>query len=177
MVKPLDSYNHIPATPLPHALDLANIREIEVFCWIGHENRTISDLSNKIQHLITNTGWLWFTNVFYSPELKAIQQFLVDCREQLFLFGFAFIKVSNVHSVACWKRGKNWTREPNRYTDFAADWLRGQHLCIDWLEPGNTVEAREKLDARAKSLLILQLIGWEDIFALISWSRGTQWLQ
>lgn len=54
MVEPLDSHHHVPAAPLPHALDLANIREIEVFSWVGHENRTITDLSMKIPALITH---------------------------------------------------------------------------------------------------------------------------
>lgn len=53
MVEPLDSHHHITAAPLPHVLDPANIRKIEVFGWVGHENRTVTDLSIKIPALIT----------------------------------------------------------------------------------------------------------------------------
>ena len=66
MIKPLDSYHHVPHAPLPHALDFTNIREVQVLCWVGHENRTITDLSNKKKNLnmhiwlAKNTKpWLW----------------------------------------------------------------------------------------------------------------------
>lgn len=52
VVEPLDFHHHIAATPLPHALDPTNIRKIEIFCWIGHENCAITDLSMNSSHFV-----------------------------------------------------------------------------------------------------------------------------
>lgn len=52
VVEPLDFHYHIAATPLPHALDPTNIRKIEIFCWVGHENCAITDLSINSSHFV-----------------------------------------------------------------------------------------------------------------------------
>lgn len=68
MIKPLDSYHHVPHAPLPHVLDSTNIREIQVLCWVGHENCAITNLLNKYNNLSMHiriwlaentTPWLW----------------------------------------------------------------------------------------------------------------------
>lgn len=57
MIKPLDSYNHVPHATLPHVLDTTNIREIQVLGWVGHENRAITDLSTKKNNLSTHDSF------------------------------------------------------------------------------------------------------------------------
>lgn len=64
MVEPFDSHHHVPAAPLPHILDLANIWEIEIFRWVGHEDRTITDLS--IKKRITKCKTTWKASTSYS---------------------------------------------------------------------------------------------------------------
>ena len=115
MVEPLDSHHHITAAPLPHALDLANIRKIEVFGWVGHENRTVTDLSMKIPALLTHDN---------SNKTKQLRS--PSCANGL--GRTRFLTNKNKDAVLSANHNFSYTRFPT----IGANCVPGLFSCPDW---------------------------------------------
>lgn len=121
MIKPLDSYHHVPHAPLPHVLDSTNIREIQVLCWVGHENCAITNLLNKYNNLSMHiriwlaedtTPWLWLVR---GRCLSVMSQWVTSAAKSEQKQIKSSIKLFNYEKKQ-WKRpGKGRTTHTNRF--------------------------------------------------------------